>query len=66
MDANLLGLRQIRHLLSPENQRVLDEFTAMRKKPLLPRIAGLMRSGVHRQRPIEHFGVVLASLFGKI
>lgn len=66
MDANLLGLQRIRHLLSSENQLVLDEFVAVRNASLFPRVAGLLRSGVHRQRPIEHLGVVLASVFGKI
>jgi glycosyltransferase involved in cell wall biosynthesis len=66
MDANLLGLQRIRHLLSPENQLVLQEFAAFRKEPMFRRVAGLMRSGVYRQRPIEYLGVVLASLFGKI
>ncbi|MBI1889900.1 MAG: glycosyltransferase family 2 protein [Burkholderiales bacterium] len=65
-DQNIHCLRQIRSLLTPDNQRILDEFSAARQRWLLPRIVGIMRSGIYRQTLLGNLGLIAATLLKKI
>lgn len=65
-DLNIAALYRLRHRLTPDNLRRLDEFTAARKKPLFARLAGLLRSGVHRQSLGGTLAILVAAAFGRI
>ncbi len=65
-DVQVKAIRQMRALLTPENQRVFDLFDHARKRWLLPRMMGLYRAKVHRQRPAEHAIFMLAAIFKEV
>ena len=66
VDANLSALQRVRHLMTPENQQVLDEFTRARKRRLVPRLMGLKRAGIHRQTTLGNLGITLAALINRL
>ena len=66
VDANLRALQRVRPLLTPENQRVLDEFQRARRRHVLARLQGLHRAGVYRQTRRGNIGIVLASLINRL
>jgi hypothetical protein len=63
---NCVALQQHRHLLTPQNQKILDRFCAARQQWLLPRLWGVWRSGVYRQTMIANLGLFVAVLFNKL
>ena len=65
-DINLSALQSMRSYLTPENQQRLDAFTEARESGLFLRLAGLKRSGVHRQTMLGNLGLLAASIFKKI
>lgn len=65
-DRNLQALRQVRHLLTPENQQVLDEFSCARQRSLLARLRGIRRAGVYLQTPGANLGLWVATLLNKV
>ncbi len=62
VDANLAELQRVRHLMTPENRRVLDEFARARRHRLLPRLRGLRQAGVYRQTLWGNLGLTIAAL----
>jgi len=62
---NTQALQQVRHLLTPENQSILDEFCTARKQWLIPRIWGVKRSGVYRQTLLGNLGLMTAVILKK-
>ncbi|WP_271409662.1 glycosyltransferase family 2 protein [Pseudomonas sp. Q1-7] len=65
-DRNVKALEVIRDELTPENERILALFLDARRRRFLPRVIGLIRSGVHRQTMMGNLGLVLAAIFRKI
>nr|WP_321365635.1 glycosyltransferase [uncultured Celeribacter sp.] len=67
MSLQLAALEPARHILTPENQRILEAFVSARaqKNPLL-RLYRLMKSGAHRQSAAAHLSLLIAALLGKI
>ena len=62
---NALALQQVRHLLTPENRSILDKFCTARNRWLIPRIRGIMRSGIYRQTLIGNIGLMAAIVLNK-
>jgi glycosyltransferase involved in cell wall biosynthesis len=65
-DRNIAALQRMRHRLSPESLRVLDEFTHARGEWLVPRVLGIRRSGVYCQTVLSTVALVGATLLQKI
>jgi glycosyltransferase involved in cell wall biosynthesis len=65
-DVNLLALQSMRTHLTLENQHRFDAFSKARQSGFFSRLAGLTRSGVHRQTLMGNIGLVAASIFNKI
>jgi glycosyltransferase involved in cell wall biosynthesis len=65
-DQHLCALERIRPYMTYQNKATLDEFRAARSKRLLPRLAGLWRTGIHRQTPLGNLGVWVAAIFKKL
>jgi glycosyltransferase involved in cell wall biosynthesis len=63
---NTKALQQVRHLLTPENQYILDEFSAARNRWLIPRIIGIVRSGTYRQTLMGNLGLMVAVVLKKL
>jgi glycosyltransferase involved in cell wall biosynthesis len=66
VDANLAALQRVRHLMTPENQQVLDDFARARKRWLGARLLGLRRTGIHRQTALGNLGITLAALINRL
>ncbi len=63
---HIQSLQAVRHLLTPENTKILDEFSSARDRWLIPRLLGIWKSGVYRQTMIGTIGLVIAAVFKKI
>lgn len=66
VDANLRALHRVRHLMTPENQQVLDEFEQARQRWVGARLLGLRRAGVFRQTTLGNLGLVAAALINRL
>ena len=62
---NIGALQQVRHLITPENQVILDIFCTARNRWLIPRIWGVIRSGVYRQTFLGNLGLIAAAVWKK-
>jgi glycosyltransferase involved in cell wall biosynthesis len=66
VDSNLRALLRVRHLMTPENQRVLDEFVQARRCWIGARLLGLRRAGIFRQTARGNVGLTLAALINRL
>jgi len=66
VDSNIGALQGVRHLMTPENQRVLDEFVSARRRWLGARLAGLRRTGIFRQTRLGNMGLLAAALINRL
>ncbi len=65
-DRNIAALQNSRRRLTEENQRILDEFSAARQKPLLMRLIALKNAGVYMQTLMGSLSFFLAAVFKKL
>ena len=65
-DKNIRALQHIKHLVTPENQRTLDEFCIARHRWLIPRILGIWKAGIYRQTLAGNLSLIAAIIFKKI
>jgi glycosyltransferase involved in cell wall biosynthesis len=66
MDRNLGALNQVRHLLTPENQALLDRLIGLRRQSFLHRVVGIRRLGIERQTWAGNVSLMLAAALGKL
>ena len=66
LGGNLAAMRAVEDLLTPENARLLQAFTAARGATLPRRIAGLWQAGPYRQSPLGSLGFWGAALLGRV
>jgi hypothetical protein len=66
VDANLRALQRVRHMMTPENQQVLDEFSRARSAGSAHACSGLRRSGIFRQTVLGNLGLSLAALINRL
>ena len=52
--------------MTDENRQTFDLFRRARKETLIPRVRGLIRSGVHRQTLLGDLGLLAAAVTGRI
>ncbi len=65
-DMNVAALARIESDMTDENQRIFSLFRSARKQRLIPRVRGLMRTGIRRQTLLGNIGLAAAALVGKI
>jgi glycosyltransferase involved in cell wall biosynthesis len=65
-DRNIAALQRMRHRLSPQSLRVLDEFTRARGRWLVPRVLGIRRSGIYCQTVVSNLALIGATLLKKL
>lgn len=65
-DRNIESLQRLYGNLTPENKRILDDFSKARQTWLLPRLWLLMRCGVRRQSMAGNLALFVAAIFNKI
>jgi glycosyltransferase involved in cell wall biosynthesis len=65
-DMNVSALDAIKNLMTDDNRKTFDLFCQARKRSVVPRVCGLMRSGIHRQTLLGNLGLAAAALVGKI
>lgn len=63
---HLVALQKVQHLLSPRNRSILILWGQLRRQSMLPRLAGFIRSGIHRQTLSGNIGLLVAVLLGRI
>ena len=63
---HIIALQQNRSYLTVENQRILDDFSAARDRPLPRRPLSLWRSGVYAQSTWGNLGLIAAVLLKKL
>lgn len=65
-DVNLAALDRIRDVITPANQRVLDDFRRARAAGPAGRVSGLYGSGVRRQTFLGNIGLFFAAATGRL
>ncbi len=65
-DINLKALQAIESQLSLENRQVLSLFRAARQAPVIPRLIGVVRSGITRQSFIDNLGLYVAAVLNRL
>ncbi len=65
-DCNIGALQRVRHRLSPDSLRVLDEFAAARRGGLIARVAGVRRAGVFCQTRLSNLALNASTLLKKL
>lgn len=65
-DRHIQALHGLQARLTPENRRIFEAFSAARNRWLIPRVNGIMRSGIYRQTAMGTLGLIVAALFRKI
>ncbi|MDR5172942.1 glycosyltransferase family 2 protein [Methylobacillus flagellatus] len=65
-DGNIEALEILKDKLTPENQKILNEFSLARKRSLLPRLIGFWKAGIYRQTFLGNLGLIMAALLNKI
>jgi glycosyltransferase involved in cell wall biosynthesis len=65
-DLNIAALERIEGSMLQENKKAFELFRQSRRLSFLPRIRGLLRSGIHRETVRDNVELALAALVGKI
>lgn len=65
-EMNVNALARIENEMPAENRRTFELFRRSRKRGLVPRAYGIMRSGVYRQTLLGDIGLAAAALAGKV
>lgn len=65
-DSNMQALERIQGVMLQENRKTFELFRQARQRSLLPRLYGLARSGIYREKIVDNIGLALAALIGKI
>jgi glycosyltransferase involved in cell wall biosynthesis len=65
-EMNVAALERIENLMTDENRKTFDLFRRARKQSLVPRVCGLMRSGIYRQSLLGDLGLLAAAVTGRI
>ncbi len=65
-ERHVAGLQTVQHLLSEESRWALHDFARARSSALLPRLALLKISGVHRQTTLGNIGLAGAAVLNKL
>ncbi len=65
-EMNVAALERIESEMTTENRKTFDLFRRSRKQSLVPRISGLIRSGIYRQTILGDIGLAAAALAGKV
>ena len=64
--ANIRALQSSRHLLTRENSRILDAYTAVSESSPWTRLRGIWESGVYRQTFLGDIGLLTAAALQKL
>ena len=62
----LRALQKVQHLMTAENQQVLEDFNTARQRWLGARLVGLKRTRIFRQTTLGNMGIVAAALINRL
>ena len=65
-EMNVAALERVENLMTEENRKTFDLFRRARKESLVPRVRGLMQSGIYRQSLLGNLGLLAAAVTGRI
>lgn len=66
IDRNLAALLRIKHVLTQENRKRLEDFVLARKSGLATRLSLMQKSGVYRQGCVSNIGLWGAICLGRV
>lgn len=65
-DGHISALKTLQHRLTPDNLKILEDFTQARKMRLPHRLLQFKRCGIYRQTLLGNIGLAIAAIFKKI
>ena len=65
-DKNVIDLKSAYHLLTPDNQKILDKFEIVRNSRLIIRLKGFLNLKIYRQTTLGNIGLIFAAIFNLI
>jgi glycosyltransferase involved in cell wall biosynthesis len=65
-EMHVRALERLEDVMIDENRRTFEQFRRARKRSVVPRAYGLLRSGVYRQTFLGNIGLLAAVLAGKV
>jgi glycosyltransferase involved in cell wall biosynthesis len=65
-DMHVGALTRLEDVMTEENRRTFEQFRHSRKRSMLPRAYGLLRTRVYRQTLLGNIGFLVAALTGKV
>lgn len=65
-DMHVGALTRLEDVMTEENRKTFEQFRRSRKRSVLPRAYGLLRTGVYRQTLLGNIGFLVAALTGKV
>lgn len=65
-DCNLSALETINNVITPANQKLINDFKHARKLPLFARMAAFKKLGLYRQTRLGNLGLTIGVLFNKL
>ncbi|MDX3877402.1 glycosyltransferase family 2 protein [Achromobacter denitrificans] len=63
---NIEALSRLRHQMTQENIKRLDQFVSVRRSGLLSRIRQFRSTGIYRQTALGNLGMIVAVIFNKL
>jgi hypothetical protein len=65
-DQHIVAMQPIIPSLSQDSRAVFDRFVSARRRRLIPRVFGILRSGIYRQTRLGNLGLVIAAILNRI
>lgn len=65
-DQHIVAMQPIIPSLSQDSRSVFNRFVSARQRSLIPRVFGILRSGIYRQTRFGNLGLVIAAILNRI
>lgn len=66
VDANTNALQAIASNMTPANRMLFERFQTARKRSIVPRTIGLLRTGIYHQTQLGNLGLLASAVFNRI
>ncbi|WP_046802978.1 glycosyltransferase family 2 protein [Achromobacter sp. LC458] len=66
IDQHVIAIQPLLARLPPDNRSLFNRFTTARQRSLIPRVFGILRSGIYRQTGLGNIGLLVAAIFNRI
>lgn len=66
VDANVNALQTIVPHMTPDNRELFERFQTARKRSIVPRTIGILRTGIYHQTQLGNLGLLASAVFNRI